>query len=85
MKRPLPCDLLVIGSGPAGLMAALTAGAGGADVILAEEDSRLGGKLISTAAPSTAACGDLGGRGEAELRSLAQRPHHDPHHRDRRL
>ena len=41
------CDLLVIGSGPAGLMAALTAARGGADVILAEEDSRLGGKLIS--------------------------------------
>jgi methylglutamate dehydrogenase subunit C len=31
------CDVLVIGSGPAGLMAALTAGPVGADVILAEE------------------------------------------------
>lgn len=41
------CDLLVIGSGPAGLMAALTAGRAGADVILCEEDSRLGGRLLA--------------------------------------
>ncbi len=39
------CDLLVIGSGPAGLMAALTAGRSGARVILAEEDFRFGGRL----------------------------------------
>jgi sarcosine oxidase subunit alpha len=41
------CDVLVIGSGPAGLMAALTAGRSGARVILAEEDFRLGGRLLS--------------------------------------
>ncbi|WP_300056082.1 sarcosine oxidase subunit alpha family protein [uncultured Roseobacter sp.] len=39
------CDLLVIGSGPAGLMAALTAGRAGADVLLVEEDSVFGGRL----------------------------------------
>lgn len=39
------CDLLVIGSGPAGLMAALAAGRGGAKVILAEEDFVFGGRL----------------------------------------
>ncbi|WP_197916439.1 sarcosine oxidase subunit alpha family protein [Thiosulfatihalobacter marinus] len=39
------CDLLVIGAGPAGLMAALVAGRAGADVILADEDSLLGGRL----------------------------------------
>jgi heterotetrameric sarcosine oxidase alpha subunit len=41
------CDLLVIGSGPAGLMAALTAGRAGVDVILAEEDARMGGRLLA--------------------------------------
>lgn len=39
------CDLLVIGAGPAGLMAALTAGRAGADVLLLDEDSRMGGRL----------------------------------------
>ncbi|MFK7755009.1 MAG: sarcosine oxidase subunit alpha family protein [Sedimentitalea sp.] len=41
------CDLLVIGAGPAGLMAALTAGRAGADVIVAEEDSEMGGRLLA--------------------------------------
>ena len=44
-KGFLHCDLLVIGSGPAGLMAALTAGRAGARVILAEEDFITGGRL----------------------------------------
>ena len=41
------CDLLVIGAGPTGLMAALVAGRAGADVILADEDSRMGGRLLA--------------------------------------
>ncbi|MCX7560852.1 sarcosine oxidase subunit alpha family protein [Sulfitobacter sp. F26204] len=44
------CDLLVIGAGPAGLMAALTAAQGGADVILADEDSLMGGRLNADSA-----------------------------------
>lgn len=39
------CDLLVIGAGPAGLMAALVAARSGADVIIADEDSVMGGRL----------------------------------------
>ncbi|QBF31213.1 sarcosine oxidase subunit alpha family protein [Thalassococcus sp. S3] len=39
------CDLLVIGAGPTGLMAALTAARAGADVVLADEDSLMGGRL----------------------------------------
>ena len=41
------CDLLVVGSGPTGLMAALTAGRSGARVILADESSALGGSLLN--------------------------------------
>jgi sarcosine oxidase subunit alpha len=44
------CDLLVIGAGPTGLMAALTAARAGAEVILADEDARMGGRLLSDSA-----------------------------------
>jgi len=44
-KGFLHCDLLVIGSGPAGLAAAQTAARSGAEVILAEEDFIFGGRL----------------------------------------
>jgi sarcosine oxidase subunit alpha len=41
------CDVLIVGGGPAGLMAALTAGRTGARVILAEQQSDLGGQLLN--------------------------------------
>ena len=41
------CDLLVIGAGPAGLVAAWAAAEAGADVILAEEDVAPGGRLLA--------------------------------------
>ncbi|MGC8469165.1 MAG: 2Fe-2S iron-sulfur cluster-binding protein, partial [Acetobacteraceae bacterium] len=49
------CDVLVIGAGPAGLMAALAAGRAGARVVLADEDFRLGGRLLAERA-------EIGGR-----------------------
>lgn len=43
------CDLLVVGSGPAGLRAALTAAEAGFEVWLVEQDCDLGGELLSRA------------------------------------
>jgi heterotetrameric sarcosine oxidase alpha subunit len=47
-------DVLVIGSGPAGLAAAIAAGRTGARVILVEQDSLLGGSLLAEPAGGTA-------------------------------
>jgi sarcosine oxidase subunit alpha len=70
-KGFLHCDLLIIGAGPAGLMAALTAGRSGADVILADEDFRLGGRLNSeTFSIDDAAGADWAAATIAELASL---------------
>ena len=45
------CDLLVVGSGPAGLEAARVAAEAGLDVILAEQDFALGGALLGETRP----------------------------------
>ncbi len=41
------CDVLIVGAGPAGLAAAIEAAQGGAEVLLIEQDSQLGGCLLS--------------------------------------
>jgi len=65
------CDLLVAGSGPTGLMAALTAGRAGLRVILADEDFRLGGSLLSdTTRIDGVSAPDFAETALAELRSL---------------
>ncbi len=46
-QRYAHCDVLVVGSGPAGLAAALAAADGGARVILCDEQPELGGSLLS--------------------------------------
>ena len=65
------CDLLVIGAGPAGLMAALVAARSGADVILVDENPHLGGRLICDAATVDGQPAAIWVAGvEAELRSM---------------
>ena len=67
-------DLLVVGGGPAGLAAALAAARSGARVVLAEQDARLGGWLLSAAGieidgqPAL----DWVAAAEAELQSLPE-------------
>ena len=41
------CDVLIVGAGPAGLMAALAAGRAGARVVLADEQAEFGGRLLA--------------------------------------
>ena len=43
------CDILIVGAGPAGIAAALSAAKKGGRVILADENPDLGGSLLSTA------------------------------------
>ncbi|UWQ06615.1 sarcosine oxidase subunit alpha family protein [Aliiroseovarius crassostreae] len=70
-KGFLHCDLLVIGAGPAGLAAALTAGRAGAQIIVADEDFRLGGRLLCETSPfSDIAGADWVAQTEAELTAL---------------
>jgi heterotetrameric sarcosine oxidase alpha subunit len=70
-KGFLHCDLLIIGAGPAGLAAALTAGRSGARVILADEDFRMGGRLnVETFALGDQSGADWAEAAVAELTSM---------------
>jgi heterotetrameric sarcosine oxidase alpha subunit len=65
------CDVLVIGAGPAGLAAALVAGRSGRRVIIASDDARLGGRLLSERQGIDGQSGETWARAaEAELTSL---------------
>ncbi|GHD13085.1 sarcosine oxidase subunit alpha family protein [Tianweitania populi] len=65
------CDLLVVGSGPTGLAAALTAARSGLRVVLADEQPAFGGSLLSdTAALDGLAATEYVARCVDELRSL---------------
>ena len=46
-QRYAHCDVLVVGAGPAGLAAALTAAESGARVILCDEQAEMGGSLLT--------------------------------------
>ncbi|BCH66858.1 sarcosine oxidase subunit alpha [Agrobacterium vitis] len=65
------CDLLVIGAGAAGLMAALAAGRAGARVILLDEQAQIGGGLLAeTSLINGVAASDFVTTTKAELQSL---------------
>ncbi|MFT3973556.1 MAG: sarcosine oxidase subunit alpha family protein [Amaricoccus sp.] len=66
------CDLLVIGAGPAGLAAALSAARAGARVLIADEGPALGGSLLADTARVGGAPGPVFARGvAAELAALS--------------
>lgn len=66
------CDLLVIGAGPAGLAAALSAARAGARVVIADEGVALGGSLLSETARIGGVAAPAFARGlAAELAGLA--------------
>ena len=52
LNRYAHCDVLVVGSGPAGLAAALSAADRGARVMLCDEQAMLGGSLLDDPQPS---------------------------------
>ena len=66
------CDVLVVGGGPAGLAAALAAGASGARVILADNDVSFGGALLRR--PYRIADGDGMAWASALLAQLTAQP-----------
>jgi methylglutamate dehydrogenase subunit C len=67
------CDVLVIGSGPSGLAAALVAGRAGARVILCEEDFRFGGRLLGDFCEIDGMPGQLwAARATEELRAMPE-------------
>jgi len=70
-KAHLFCDVLIIGAGPAGLAAALTAARGGARVVLCDEDFLLGGRLNGERYEVDGTSGShWAGQVEAELSSM---------------
>ena len=80
------CDVLVIGGGPAGLAAALSAAKSGARVILADENFALGGRAIDDNAPiNDRAPAEWVAAVQAELAGYERRARHAPHDRVRYL
>lgn len=55
MAEQLSCDLVVVGAGPAGLMAALTAADHGLQVVVVDEQRRPGGQIFRQRPPEFAA------------------------------
>ena len=75
-QRYAHCDVLVVGSGPAGLAAARAAAASGATVILCDEQAEMGGSLLAEAHATIDGMSRIGvGRG-GPRRARRERPRH---------
>ncbi|MCV2864569.1 sarcosine oxidase subunit alpha family protein [Albidovulum sediminicola] len=66
------CDILVVGSGPAGLNAALTAAEAGRDVMLVEQDFELGGDYLNDPAAEAERAEMVAAVGRAGVRILTR-------------
>ncbi len=65
------CDLLIVGGGPAGIAAALTAARAGAETLVVDENSEFGGGLLTESASiGGASAAEALGRMLAELRTF---------------
>ena len=72
-KMNAHCDVLVVGSGPAGIAAALEAGRAGARVVLVDEQQELGGSLLASRRTiGTEWAGDWLEAALAELRGMGE-------------
>ena len=85
-KMHIHCDVLVVGAGPAGLMAALAAAKTGARVILADEQNEFGGSLLASRETIDGTSGRrLGPRHGRGAEALPRSPPAAAHHRHRLL
>lgn len=72
---PTPCDLLIIGAGPAGMAAAVTARAQGLSVIVLDEQPRAGGQIWRDAGVASESLAQLLGPDYAVGRSRVRALH----------
>ena len=64
IRLALACDVLVVGGGIAGAMAAIAAARRGAQVLLLERYGFLGGTPVANAGPHYCFCGDTVSQGQ---------------------